>query len=281
MDRCGPNEKPRGISTVGCASAIWSWLRAKLGSQNPRRGGAWAVGWKEVGDRRRSGGESAAGAFGNLGAAAAQPGLGTEGPSTQHTSSPEVLRISFVRGCRVRLAFRSFFFLLLGSFAPPLSFFGGADLVSCGTAERRSSSHGGRGSERECWREGDGKGFGFITPDKGGDDLFVHQTSIHAEGFRSLREGEVVEFQVESSEDGRTKALAVTGPGGAFVQGASYRRDGYGGGGRGGERVDGECEAGGRRRRWRKGEPELLHLWRGWAFCEGLHSCSRCLGVSE
>lgn len=78
------------------------------------------------------------------------------------------------------------------------------------------------------------KGFGFITPDEGGEDLFVHQTSIHAEGFRSLREGEVVEFLVESSDDGRTKALAVTGPGGSFVQGASYRRDGYSGGGRGG-----------------------------------------------
>jgi cold shock CspA family protein len=78
------------------------------------------------------------------------------------------------------------------------------------------------------------KGFGFITPDEGGEDLFVHQTSIHAEGFRSLREGEAVEFLVESSDDGRTKALDVTGPGGSFVQGASYRRDGYSGGGRGG-----------------------------------------------
>jgi len=82
------------------------------------------------------------------------------------------------------------------------------------------------------------KGFGFITPDDGGEDLFVHQTSIHAEGFRSLREGESVEFSVESSDDGRTKALDVTGPGGSFVQGASYRRDGYGGG-RGGGGVGG------------------------------------------
>ncbi|BBM97229.1 cold shock protein [Marchantia polymorpha subsp. ruderalis] len=77
------------------------------------------------------------------------------------------------------------------------------------------------------------KGFGFITPDDGGEDLFVHQTSIHAEGFRSLREGESVEFTVEVGEDNRTKALDVTGPGGSYVQGAP-RRDGYGGGGRGG-----------------------------------------------
>ncbi|KAL2651145.1 hypothetical protein R1flu_019273 [Riccia fluitans] len=77
------------------------------------------------------------------------------------------------------------------------------------------------------------KGFGFITPDDVGEDLFVHQTSIHAEGFRSLREGELVEFTVEVGDDGRTKALDVTGPGGSYVQGAP-RRDGYGGGGRGG-----------------------------------------------
>jgi cold shock CspA family protein len=74
------------------------------------------------------------------------------------------------------------------------------------------------------------KGFGFITPDDEGEDLFVHQTSIHAEGFRSLREAEPVEYTVETSEDGRTKALDVTGPGGVPVQGAP-RRDGYGGGG--------------------------------------------------
>jgi cellular nucleic acid-binding protein len=78
------------------------------------------------------------------------------------------------------------------------------------------------------------KGFGFITPDDKSDDLFVHQTSIHAEGFRSLRDGEAVEFTVEEDPNGRTKALNVTGPGGTYVQGAP-RRDSYGtnGGGRG------------------------------------------------
>ena len=44
------------------------------------------------------------------------------------------------------------------------------------------------------------------------------QTSIQTDGYRSLREGEEVEFNVESSDDGRTKAVAVTGPGGAPPQ---------------------------------------------------------------
>ena len=39
------------------------------------------------------------------------------------------------------------------------------------------------------------KGFGFITPDEGGDDLFVHQSSIMSEGFRSLDEGQKVEYE--------------------------------------------------------------------------------------
>ncbi|KAK9917072.1 hypothetical protein WJX75_000585 [Coccomyxa subellipsoidea] len=72
------------------------------------------------------------------------------------------------------------------------------------------------------------KGFGFITPEDGGPDLFVHQSSIDAEGFRSLRENEPVEFFVEESEDGRTKAVNVTGPDGAPPQGA-LRRVFYGG----------------------------------------------------
>ncbi|GJP50959.1 hypothetical protein CLOM_g10114 [Closterium sp. NIES-68] len=83
------------------------------------------------------------------------------------------------------------------------------------------------------------KGFGFITPDDGGEELFVHQTSIKAEGFRSLDEGEAVEFTIETASDGRTKAINVTGPGGAYVKGAPRRNEyggggGYGGGGYGG-----------------------------------------------
>ena len=39
------------------------------------------------------------------------------------------------------------------------------------------------------------KGFGFITPDDGGNDLFVHHSKITAEGYRSLQEGQRVDFE--------------------------------------------------------------------------------------
>lgn len=46
------------------------------------------------------------------------------------------------------------------------------------------------------------KGYGFITPDDGGKDLFVHHSNIEAEGFRSLREDQAVEFEVNEGEKG-------------------------------------------------------------------------------
>ena len=48
----------------------------------------------------------------------------------------------------------------------------------------------------------DGKGYGFITPEDGGKDLFVHHSEISAEGFRSLQEGDTVEFSVGQSPKG-------------------------------------------------------------------------------
>jgi len=46
------------------------------------------------------------------------------------------------------------------------------------------------------------KGFGFITPDGGGDDVFAHFSAIAASGFRSLEENQRVEFAVSQSRKG-------------------------------------------------------------------------------
>jgi cold shock protein len=48
----------------------------------------------------------------------------------------------------------------------------------------------------------DEKGFGFISPDEGGKDVFVHHTAIVADGFRSLAEGAKVEFEVTDGPKG-------------------------------------------------------------------------------
>ena len=48
----------------------------------------------------------------------------------------------------------------------------------------------------------DAKGFGFIKPDSGGEDLFAHFSQIEGKGFRSLQENQRVEFEVTQGQKG-------------------------------------------------------------------------------
>lgn len=78
------------------------------------------------------------------------------------------------------------------------------------------------------------KGYGFISRDDGQGDVFVHQTQIRKQGFRSLQIGEKVEFDIETKEDGRKQAVNVTGPNGADVIGQERPPQSFGGRGGGG-----------------------------------------------
>lgn len=49
----------------------------------------------------------------------------------------------------------------------------------------------------------DSKGFGFITPEAGGDDLFAHFSAIQSSGFKTLREGQRVSFDITHGPKGQ------------------------------------------------------------------------------
>ena len=55
----------------------------------------------------------------------------------------------------------------------------------------------------------DAKGYGFITPDGGGEDLFAHFSAINMSGFKTLKEGQKVSFEVTSGTGGKKQASNI------------------------------------------------------------------------
>ena len=54
------------------------------------------------------------------------------------------------------------------------------------------------------------KGYGFITPDEGGSDAFVHISAVERAGLSTLQEGQKVSFDLEAGRNGRTSAENLT-----------------------------------------------------------------------
>ncbi len=55
----------------------------------------------------------------------------------------------------------------------------------------------------------DSKGFGFITPDVSGEDLFAHVSAINMQGFKTLKEGQKVSFEITDGNKGKKQASNI------------------------------------------------------------------------
>lgn len=55
----------------------------------------------------------------------------------------------------------------------------------------------------------DSKGYGFITPDDGGEDLFAHFSAINMSGFKTLKEGQKVSFEITDGNKGKKQASNI------------------------------------------------------------------------
>ena len=54
------------------------------------------------------------------------------------------------------------------------------------------------------------KGFGFITPDEGGKDVFVHISAVERAGLSTLREGQKIGYETETGRNGKVAAVNLT-----------------------------------------------------------------------
>lgn len=57
------------------------------------------------------------------------------------------------------------------------------------------------------------KGYGFIAPDTGGKDVFVHISAVQKAGMRTLNEGQSISFEIEQQQNGRAAAVDLTAGG--------------------------------------------------------------------